>query len=185
MKAHPEIAGMKSHGPFEKFSMWVSKASGSTAAFIIAAGAVIVWAVTGPLFKFSSEWQMVINTGTTIITFLMVFVIQRAQNKESVAIQLKLNELVASQELSSNRLVCVEDLTEEELHVLQKYYRRLAEMSKSSDHLQESHSIEEADLWHEQKTEHRGTRRKKKKNAEVQKHKNNDSPKSEHTISSS
>ncbi len=156
--------------------MWVSKASGSTPAFIAAAAAVVVWAALGPIFNFSSEWQLVINTGTTIITFLMVFVIQRAQNKESVALHLKLNELVASYELASNRLVSVEDLTEEELNVLQKYYRKLAEMSKHAENLQESHSIEEAESWHAKKSGDKKERRSKNKN--------NDSQLSEHTISS-
>jgi low affinity Fe/Cu permease len=106
----------------------------------------------------------------------MVFVIQRAQNKESIAIQLKLNELVAANELSSNRLVSVEDLTEGELKVLQMYYRRLAELSKSSHNLQVSHSIEEAEAWHQKKSVKNGHRRT---NSE-----RNDLPKGGHTRSS-
>ena len=166
-------------GFFERLSVKVSKATGTTAAFIAAAMLILVWLVTGPFFDYSSTWQLIINTGTTIITFLMVFVIQRAQNKDSVAIHLKLNELVAAHELSSNRLVSVEDLTEEELLVLQKYYRRLAEMAKTADNLQESHSIEEAEAWHQSKSESRTTRRKSKS----KKNENND-PKG-HIISSS
>lgn len=177
MQTHPEIVVSKRHGTLERFSLWVSKATGSTPAFIGAAGAIVLWLIAGPFFKFSSGWQLVINTGTTIITFLMVFVIQRAQNKESVALQLKLNELVAANELSSNRLVSVEDLTEEELQVLQKYYRKLAEMSKHSHNLQVSHSIEEAESWHVKKSEQHAQRRFKGKN--------NDSPTGEHSISSS
>jgi low affinity Fe/Cu permease len=176
MQTHPEIEVKKRHGTLEAFSHWVSRATGSTPAFLGAGAIIVLWLIAGPIFNFSSEWQLVINTGTTIITFLMVFVIQRAQNKESVAIQLKLNELVASYELASNRLVSVEDLTEEELQVLQKYYRTLAEMAKHSQHLQESHSIEEAEAWHHKKTEHTTSRRLKSKK--------NDSPKGEHTISS-
>jgi len=160
----------------ERFSVWVSRAAGSTPAFVGAAGVVVLWLISGPFFGFSSNWQLVINTGTTIITFLMVFVIQRAQNKESVAIQLKLNELVAAHELSSNRLVSVEDLTEEELKVLQDYYRKLAEMSKKSHNLQVSHSIEEAEAWHHRKAEHHTQRRAKTKS--------NDLPEGRHTISS-
>jgi low affinity Fe/Cu permease len=176
MQTHPEIVGKKRHGALEKFSLWVSRATGSTPAFIGAAGAVLLWMVSGPFFDFSSQWQLVINTTTTIITFLMVFVIQRAQNKESVAIQLKLNELIAAYELASNRLVSVEDLTEDELAVLQSYYRRLAEVSKASQRLHESHSIDEADAWSERKHVHHKERRARTKN--------NDSPKSEHAISS-
>jgi low affinity Fe/Cu permease len=171
----------KRPGPLERFSVWIGRATGSTPAFIGAAGMILLWLVAGPLFSFSSEWQLVVNTGTTIITFLMVFVIQRAQNKESVAIQLKLNELVAAYELASNRLVSVEDLTEEELQVLQAYYRRLAEMAKHSQNLQESHSIEEADNWHHKKHEHHRSRRAKQKNNDSHPDSNRDG----HTISSS
>lgn len=163
-------------GLFEQFSVWIGKATGSTAAFIGAAVVIVVWLCVGPMFDFSSEWQLFVNTGTTIITFLMVFVIQRAQNKESVAMHLKLNELVAAHELSSNRLVSVEDLTEDELKVLQKYYRKLAEMSKTSRNLQVSHSIEEAEAWHHKKAEHNAHRRAKTEN--------NDPPAGGHTISS-
>src|SRR5688572_18088956 len=89
----------------ERFSSGVTAAAGSTPAFIVALTLVIVWAVTGPMFNYSEEWQLIINTGTTVITFLMVFLIQKSQNKDSLAIQLKLNELVASHEFASNRLV--------------------------------------------------------------------------------
>ena len=129
---------------FEKFSATVSKATGSTAAFIIAFLIVVAWACTGPLFHYSETWQLVINTGTTIITFLMVFLIQKSQNKDSLAIQLKLNELVASHQFASNRLVNVEDMTEEELKVIQKYYSLLSDFTKDEETLQESHSIDEA-----------------------------------------
>jgi low affinity Fe/Cu permease len=168
MQHHLEITVRKRLGILERFSLWVSRATGSTPAFIAAAGAIVAWLIAGPFFNFSSAWQLTINTGTTIITFLMVFVIQRAQNKESIAIQLKLNELVAAYELASNRLVSVEDLTEEELQVLQNYYRKLAEMAKRSHNLQESHSIEEAESWHKRKAAHHKERR-----AGI---KNNDSP---------
>ncbi len=102
---------------FEQFAATVTRATGSTAAFLIAFLMVITWAVTGPVFHYSEAWQMVINTGTTIITFLMVFLIQKSQNKDSLAIQLKLNELVAAHEFASNRLVNVENMTEDELKV--------------------------------------------------------------------
>ena len=131
-------------GFFERFALNVTKATGSTGAFIIAFALVLAWAITGPLFHYSEAWQMVINTGTTIITFLMVFLIQKAQNKDSLAIQLKLNELVAAHEFASNRLVNVENMTEDELKVIQKYYSQLSDITKKEENLQQSHSIEEA-----------------------------------------
>jgi low affinity Fe/Cu permease len=117
----------------------------------MAALVVVAWLVTGPLFGFSDTWQLVINTGTTIVTFLMVFLIQRTQNKDSLAIQLKLNELVAAMAGASNRLIDVESLTEAELERLHHYYRRLAEMAKQEVDLQRSHSIEEAESRHRRK----------------------------------
>lgn len=138
---------------FERFATRVAEATGSTIAFILALSVVIAWAVTGPFFDFSENWQLVINTGTTIITFLMVFLIQKAQNKDSLAIQLKLNELVASHEFASNRLVNVEGMTEEELHVIKKYYIKLSEMTMQEESLQQSHSIDEAQQNHALKKE--------------------------------
>ena len=137
------------HHIFEEFSNKVTNAAGSTFAFIIALSLVLIWAVTGPLFHFSEAWQMVINTGTTIITFLMVFLIQKSQNKDSLAVQLKLNELVAAHEFASNRLVDVECMTEDELKVIKKYYRHLSEATKKEENLQQSHSIDEAQQQHE------------------------------------
>ena len=128
----------------EKFAVGVTKATGSTAAFIFAFVLVVIWAVSSPFFHYSENWQLVINTGTTIITFLMVFLIQKAQNKDSLAIQLKLNELVAAHEFASNRLVNVENLSEEELKVIQKYYSRLSKLTQKEESLQQSHSIDEA-----------------------------------------
>lgn len=140
-------------GFFEKFALNVTKASGSKAAFIIVFAMVLVWAVTGPMFHYSEAWQMVINTGTTIITFLMVVLIQKAQNKDSLAIQLKLNELVAAHEFASNRLLNVENLTEEELKVIKKYYTRLSDITKKEENLQQSHSIAEANEMSDLKKE--------------------------------
>ena len=137
---------------FEKFASKVCKLTGSTPAFLIALLIIIIWALCGPFFNFSETWQLVINTGTTIITFLMVFLIQKAQNKDSLAIQLKLNELVASNEFSSNRLVDIECMTEDEMAVIQKYYKRLSELSKKEESLQTSHSIDEAQNLHTLKT---------------------------------
>jgi low affinity Fe/Cu permease len=129
----------------ERFATSVTKATGSTAAFILAFIVVLVWAVSGPFFHYSENWQLIINTGTTIITFLMVFLIQKAQNKDSLAIQLKLNELVAAHEFASNRLVNVENLSEEEMKVIQKYYSSLSRMTKKDESMQQSHSIDEAE----------------------------------------
>ncbi|REC65037.1 low affinity iron permease family protein [Chryseobacterium flavum] len=112
---------------FDRFADWAAYFTGSAWAFLGASGLVIIWAATGPLFHFSETWQMIINTGTTIITFLMVFLIQKAQNKDSKAIQIKLNELVATSKKASNRIVDIEDLTEDELDQLHKFYEKLGE----------------------------------------------------------
>lgn len=130
-------------GFFEKMAAKATTISGSTPAILISFILIIVWAVTGPFFNYSETWQLVINTGTTIITFLMVFLIQKAQNKDSVAVHLKLNELLAASDVSSNRLVDVEDLSEEELTVLRKYYARLKQKAKNENSLITSHSIDE------------------------------------------
>ena len=142
-------------GVLARFATWVSVASGSTPAFILAFSIVVVWLATGPLFHFSDTWQLVINTGTTIVTFLMVFLIQRAQNREALAVQLKLNELVAAVSGASNRLISVEDLSERELDILHQHYRKLAEMAKQEASLTESHSVEEAETRHRVKRETR------------------------------
>lgn len=142
-----------SSSAFEKFATKVSKAAGSTPAFIGAFVIVVAWAVSGPIFDYSETWQLVINTGTTIITFLMVFLIQKAQNKDSLAIQLKLNELVASNALSSNSLVDIESMTEEEMIIIQKYYHRLSELAKKDQSIRTSHSIAEAQELHNRKKE--------------------------------
>jgi low affinity Fe/Cu permease len=131
---------------------------GSAKAFAVALGVIVAWGVTGPIFGFSDTWQLVINTGTTIVTFLMVFLIQQSQNKDSLAIQLKLNELVAALDGASNRLIDVEGLSENDLQVLQAHYRRLAAMTRESANIGESHSIEEAERRHHRKT---GARRNK------------------------
>jgi low affinity Fe/Cu permease len=136
---------------FENFASKASKAVGSSYAFISALSLVIAWAICGPFFDFSETWQLVINTGTTIITFLMVFLIQKSQNKDSLAIQLKLNELVASNDKSSNRLVDIESMTEEEMMIVQKYYQKLSELSDKHEPIQTSHSIEEAQEDHQEK----------------------------------
>ena len=137
----------------ETFSQKVTQATGSTSGFITAFSLVIIWGISGPFFHYSENWQLVINTGTTIITFLMVFLIQKSQNKDSLAIQLKLNELVAAHEFASNRLVNVENMSEEELKVIQKYYTQLSKLTMKDESLQQSHSIDEAGQQHEIKKE--------------------------------
>lgn len=139
-----QTTGKNKHGIAERLAARITKAAGSTAAFIIAFLLILAWGITGPVFHYSAEWQLVINTGTTIITFLMVFLIQKAQNKDSLAIQLKLNELVAAHEFASNRLVNVENMSEDELKVIQKYYAQLNKITEKEESLQQSHSIEEA-----------------------------------------
>jgi low affinity Fe/Cu permease len=146
----------------ERFSTKVSQWAGSTPAFGIALGFVLAWALTGPLFRFSQGWQMVINTGTTIATFLMVFLIQRAQNKESRALQLKLNEVVASHEGASNRLVGAEELSEEDLRILHERYLRLVERVKDERDgpgLKDKTSVEEATAAHLARDVEAGNRR--------------------------
>lgn len=136
---------------FERISQLATYFTGTTPAFIAALLIIVVWLITGPLFQFSDTWQLVINTGTTIVTFLMVFLIQRTQNKDSRAIHLKLNELVASLKGPSNRLIDVEEMSEEELRTLSMYYKRLSEMARKEADLSVSHSIEEADELHRSK----------------------------------
>lgn len=130
---------------FEKMATAITCWTGSSPAFGIAFAIIIIWGITGPIFKYSDTWQLVINTGTTIITFLMVFLIQKSQNKDSKAIQLKLNELIAASRHASNRMVDIEDLTEAELDVLHKYYQRLSDISEEDDDIHHSHSIDAAD----------------------------------------
>ncbi len=136
---------------FEKAAQKATYFSGTTMAFIIAVSVILTWILTGPLFNFSDTWQLVINTGTTIITFLMVFLIQRSQNKDSRAIHLKLNELIASLNGPSNRLVDIENLSERELETLHTFYQKLADLAKSEKNLSVSHSIDEAHVRHKKK----------------------------------
>jgi low affinity Fe/Cu permease len=127
-----------------RFARKATDWSGSTIAFILASLLIVAWAVSRPLWDNFDTWQLVINTATTIITFLMVFLIQRAQNKDSQAIHLKLNELVAAVRGASNRLINVESLSEEELKVLHDHYCKLVELAKADARVTQSHSVEEA-----------------------------------------
>jgi low affinity Fe/Cu permease len=149
----------QSHGNIlARFATFATVWTGSTSAFICALSVILIWLITGPIFRFSDTWQLVINTGTTIVTFLMVFLIQRAQNKDTLAVQLKLNEIVAALEGASNRLISAEDLSEPELQVLHIHFQRLAEMAKRDSRLNESHSIEEAEARHAFKQDRRKKR---------------------------
>jgi len=136
---------------FENITHKAIEFTGSTTALMIAMSIILVWMITGPLFNYSDTWQLIINTGTTIITFLMVFLIQRAQNKDSKALHMKLNELIASINGPSNRLVDVENIPENDLEILHKFYSTLAEMASNESDLSESHSIDEAKQRHEEK----------------------------------
>lgn len=149
---------------FDKFSAHATKVTGSVWAFIIALLVIIIWGVSGPIFHFSDTWQLVINTSTTIVTFLMVFIIQQTQNKDTTAIHLKLNELIASNKFASNRLVDAEDLTEEELQVLKKFYVRLSSLAEQEDDIKASHSIDDAEGLQQEKAKSRGADRKKPAN---------------------
>jgi Predicted small integral membrane protein len=139
---------------FEKASTKITNWTGSPVAFGVAFLIVIVWILSGPIFNYSDTWQLVINTGTTIITFLMVFLIQKSQNKDSKAIQLKLNELIAASRHASNRMVDIEDLTESELDVLHKYYQKLSDIAEEDNDIHCSHSIDAAVTLHKMKKEH-------------------------------
>ena len=145
-------AGGSSPPLLERLARGVAAWTGSSLAFALALAVVVTWAVTGPIFGFSDTWQLVINTGTTIVTFLMVFLIQRSQNKDAQAAQLKLNEIVAAVQGASNRLVSVEDLSEDDLRTLHAFYEKLAAEAKRDVSLTESHSIEEAEARHRAKT---------------------------------
>jgi low affinity Fe/Cu permease len=140
---------------FNKVSAKVTHLAGRPVTSIIAFLVVVTWGLSGPIFQFSDTWQLVINTGTTIITFLMVFIIQQSQNKDTMAVQLKLNELIACNKKASNRLIVIEDLTEEELEVLKKFYVKLSKLAAEEKGVNESHSIDEAEQFHQAKTRSR------------------------------
>jgi low affinity Fe/Cu permease len=128
----------------ETISTRATRWTGSTQAFASALLVIIVWAALGPVFGFSDTWQLVVNTGTTIVTFLMVFLIQRTQNKDSLAIHLKLNEIVAALEGASNRLIDAEEFSEKDLATLHQYFAELAGLARREGDLTLSHSVEEA-----------------------------------------
>ncbi len=115
---------------FSRFAKWMSSLLGRPLAFLTAVVVVLIWAVTGPLFHFSNTWQLVINTGTTIVTFLMVFLIQNTQNRESEAMQLKLDELIRAVKGAQDSTLDMEDLTERELRQIKNHYVHMAENAR-------------------------------------------------------
>ena len=131
---------------FERFSSSVTHITGRPVAFIAACLMVIIWAGCGPVFHYSETWQLVINTGTTIITFLMVFLIQQAQNKDTVALHLKLNELIAANKRASNRLINIEDLSEDELSNLKNFFINLSNNKEQDKDNFVQHSVDENQL---------------------------------------
>jgi low affinity Fe/Cu permease len=131
--SHGTLLSSKNASWFTRFARWCSRAAGTPITFAVAVAIVVVWAVTGPLFGFSDTWQLVINTGTTIVTFLMVFVIQNSQNRDSEAIQVKLDELIRSIDGAQNSLLDLEELEEGEIERLRKEYRSLATKARDSE----------------------------------------------------
>jgi low affinity Fe/Cu permease len=123
----PDIANMQKRDLFGKVASWTTRFTGGRWGFALAFGTILVWAITGPIFQFSDQWQLVMNTATSIITFLMVFLIQNAQNRESKALHLKLDELILSTRRARNELIDIELLTEEQLNRLGERYRRVSE----------------------------------------------------------
>ena len=136
---------------FTKFASHVTKATGSPVLVMLAFLLIIVWAALGPIFHFSETWQLVINTSTTIITFIMVFIIQHSQNKDTTAMQIKLNELLAANKMASNRVINIEELSDPELMVLKKFYKKISDLAGENKDLFTSHSIDEAEENHEEK----------------------------------
>lgn len=130
---------MKKDTLFGRFAKWVATLTGSPAAFILAAAMIIVWLVSGPIFDYSDTWQLVINTSTTIITFLMVFVIQHTQNKDTIAMQLKLDELIRAVEGAQEALIDLEELSDDDLANVRKRYLKLAADARDALGDQEIH----------------------------------------------
>jgi low affinity Fe/Cu permease len=122
---------MKNKPFFSRFAEWAARATGKPLATILAFAVVIVWAVTGPIFHFSDTWQLVINTGTSIVTFLMVFLIQNSQNRDTEALQIKLDEIIRAIEQADNSLLNLEELEEQDLDEIRARYRSLADAARA------------------------------------------------------
>ena len=122
---------IKSTSPFTRFAKWTARTMGRPSSFVIAVAVILLWAVTGPLFHFSDTWQLVINTSTTVVTFLMVFLIQNTQNRDAEAIQIKLDELIRAMEGAHNALLDLEELEQADLDRIRAGYARLAESART------------------------------------------------------
>jgi len=122
---------IKSASKFARFSKWAAHITGRPISFVLAVTVILAWALTGPLFGFSDTWQLVINTSTTIMTFLMVFLIQNTQNRDSEAVQIKLDELIRAIEGAHNALLDLEELDEDQLHLIRMNYEKLASEARS------------------------------------------------------
>lgn len=141
---------------FRKFASKTSEVVGSSWAFIIAALVVIIWATTGPLFHYSDTWQLVINTGTTIITFLMVFLIQNTQNRDAKSIHLKLDELIKASKGARNSMIDLDKLSDEQLKELEASYKKICEMDEDGD----GAGLAGEEVFHEMKKRRAGTKKK-------------------------
>jgi low affinity Fe/Cu permease len=157
-RRRPHIRLKGQHSVFDRFAGLVTRMAGSPYAFSAAVLVILAWACSGPLFGFSATWQLVVNTGTTIVTFLMVFLIQQSQNKDSIAIHLKHNELLASHEIASNRMIAIEDLDEEDLSRVRVFYDHLADLAEQEGGLKCTHSLDDAKASHMRKSSRRGTK---------------------------
>jgi low affinity Fe/Cu permease len=115
---------------FTRVAKWTSRAAGRPATFAIAVGTILLWAILGPVFQFSDTWQLVINTGTTIVTFLMVFLIQNTQNRDTEAMQIKIDELIRAVDKAHNALLDLEELDDDEIHLVRKDYLKLAKKAR-------------------------------------------------------
>jgi low affinity Fe/Cu permease len=159
-KADEQSAPLSGHAPathrvheaFRHFALRTSTAVGTPAAFVIAVVVILAWAITGPLFHFSDTWQLVINTGTTIVTFLTVFLIQNTQNRDARAIHLKLDELIRSKKGARNTVIDLENVTDEELLALEAEFKRLRERGAEAAE-REAHAAERAAHAKERKAE--------------------------------
>ncbi|HLJ10187.1 MAG TPA: low affinity iron permease family protein [Planctomycetaceae bacterium] len=126
---------MNGQSRFSRMARGAARVAGQPASFLLAVAIVVVWAITGPMFHFSDTWQLVINTGTTVVTFLMVFLIQNSQNRDTIAIQVKLDELVRAVKAAENSVLDLEEFDEQELEVILKKYQRIAREARSKQSL--------------------------------------------------